>query len=95
MNQTLMNDLVEAAAELEIEMRGRDDYSGRMMYGKKTNAVDYDHPSDLLRAVARVAANRVSKTNGTSVIVHKTMEQLDGEVSRLAFDDMGRGQIAY
>jgi hypothetical protein len=79
--------LERAAFDCGVEVQARESYSGRGMFGERTAAVTFDRWADLLvaAAAAALAADDDSKEN----------EDLVEELSRLRFDQMGLGHVAY
>jgi len=75
--------LVEAGGTMGIEIRLREEYSGRGMYGRSVAAITCDKHSDLIGAVA-VAAIDV-----------EDQESFAEDMGSLSFDSMGMGLVAY
>ena len=81
--------LVEAAADIGVEMDIYEDYSGRSMYGTKTTGVTYASEVDLMKAAAYVAG----AIGDGSIDTMELPDFIDELPSRR--DNMGHDFIAY
>lgn len=97
MKQDTAKLLVEAATEIGIEATHQDDYSGRNMYGKTTDAIALDNQKDLILLVA-VAAHRFGADANDEVRVGDdiiTFDEYCEDLGAIKSDSMGHGVIIY
>lgn len=86
--------ILEAADEIGLEMKEREGYSGRGMYGKDTVGIVLDSENDLLVSVATAAIRLKEKEDeledapGTL-----TVEEFLDDIKRIRRDNMGRDSI--
>lgn len=81
--------LVEAGADMGIDIKLYAEYSGRGMYGEKTAGVTYAKESDLMKAAAYASAN-IAEGNDDGL---ELPDFIDGLPERR--DNMGHDMIAY
>lgn len=83
--------IVEAANECGYEMKLREDYSGRGMFGRTTTGIVYDSESDMLKSVA-LAAIRVKEKESEegAMTAEEFIDELD-----FSRDNMGYSTIVY
>lgn len=93
MKKSSMEAIVSAGQDLDrVKIEGREDYSGRSMYGKSTAAVVVENIGDLLAAVAYAGA--LAGAGELGEIPQSSLDLVE-DLQRVSMDSMGRGIVVY
>lgn len=92
MEKRSMELLVDAGNSLGIDLDGREDYSGRSMYGKSTHAIVADDLAHIIAAAAMAGAGLATASGrGEDFGINEFVDDLHG----LRMDSMGRRIVVY
>lgn len=86
MEKKIAQKIVEAAEVIGLELQHDETYSGRGMYGNKTDAIIAESLGDLLQCVAYAAGTLEDRDD---------LDEFVGELSSICTDNMGRSAIVY
>lgn len=86
--------LLDAAGDIEIDLRKLDNFSGRDMVGETTNAIVFSKYADLL-AVAAKAAIEAYDEGGYNGFQESHMLVEAMKAMRFDSDGLGPGLVAY
>lgn len=96
MKAEVANLILEAADHNGFEMRLREGYSGRGMFGKTTTGIIYDSQSDLHVCIAAVGVRLGSEEAADpNVDLPVSADMFVEDMRALRFDNMGRSSIVY
>lgn len=92
MKLEVVQELVEAGRDIGMDVTHCQEYSGRGMYGKKTEAVIFNEHADLA-VIAAVAVRRIMERGADDSAL--TVDELVKDLRRARTDQMGFSLIAY